>query len=53
MNPSAAREIDLDQMEQRPATNGIEVVLCDVFGTVVDWRGSLVCQIEELSDRRG
>lgn len=32
---------------------GIDVVLCDVFGTVVDWRGSLIRQLEELSDRRG
>jgi 2-haloacid dehalogenase len=31
----------------------IEVVLCDVFGTVVDWRGSLTRQIEALCDNRG
>jgi 2-haloacid dehalogenase len=29
------------------------VVLCDVFGTIVDWRGSLIRQLEKLSDRRG
>ncbi len=51
MNPSAASEID--RLGQRPVANDIEVVLFDVFGTVVDWRGSLICQLEELSDRRG
>lgn len=53
MNPSAAGEIDVDQLEQRQPANGIEVVLCDVFGTVVDWRGSLIRQLETLSDSRG
>lgn len=52
MNPSA-RETDLDQLKQPRAAAGIEVVLCDVFGTVVDWRGSLIRQLETLSGRRG
>jgi 2-haloacid dehalogenase len=53
VNPSAASESDLDQTEQRQVANGIEVVLCDVFGTVVDWRGSIIRQLETLSNRRG
>ena len=53
MNPSAASESDLDQTEQRQIAKGIEVLLCDVFGTVVDWRGSLIRQLEGLSHRRG
>lgn len=31
----------------------VEVLLCDVFGTVVDWRGSLIRQLQELSRLRG
>ena len=53
MNPSAASESDLDQTEHRRIANGIEVLLCDVFGTVVDWRGSLIRHLERLSHRRG
>ena len=52
VNPSAVSEIGSDQIEQRPIADGIEVILCDVFGTVVDWRGSLISQIERLSDSR-
>lgn len=51
MNPRVARE--LNRIDQRTVANSIEVVLCDVFGTVVDWRGSLIRQLETLSDRRG
>jgi 2-haloacid dehalogenase len=51
MNECVAGE--LNQIDQREVANGIEVVLCDVFGTVVDWRGSLIRQLETLSDRRG
>ncbi len=51
MDPSAASESDLDQTER--LADGVEVVLCDVFGTVVDWRGSVVRQLETLSDLRG
>jgi 2-haloacid dehalogenase len=32
---------------------GIEVVLCDVFGTVVDWRGSLIRHLDTLRRSRG
>lgn len=53
MNPSAANEIDLHEIEQRRVADGVEVVLCDVFGTVVDWRGSLIRQLGTLSDSRG
>ncbi len=52
VNPYTASEIDLDQMEQGRPADGIEVILCDVFGTVVDWRGSLIRQLEEFSERR-
>lgn len=53
MSPSYTRGIDPDETGQRQVAKGVEVVLCDVFGTVVDWRGSIVRQLEELSDRRG
>lgn len=53
MNPSAAIKSELDRTDQRQVASGVEVVLCDVFGTVVDWRGSLIRQLEALCDRRG
>ena len=31
----------------------VEVLLCDVFGTVVDWRGSVSRQVAAISDERG
>ena len=31
----------------------VEVLLFDVFGTVVDWRGSVIRQLEAISSRRG
>ena len=31
----------------------VEVLLCDVFGTVVDWRGSMSRQLDDLSRARG
>ena len=30
----------------------VEVVLSDVFGTVVDWRGSLIRQLEAMIDSK-
>jgi 2-haloacid dehalogenase len=53
VEPSAANEIDVVQPEQRQVADDIEVLLCDVFGTVVDWRGSLIRQLVALSDSRG
>ncbi len=51
MNTPSASELDVDQSEQ--VADRIEVVLCDVFGTVVDWRGSIIRQLETMSDSRG
>ncbi len=44
----------MSEFNQTPrVADAIEVVLCDVFGTVVDWRGSLIRQLEAFSRSRG
>lgn len=35
------------------ALAGVKAVLFDTFGTVVDWRGSLIAQAEAFGRRRG
>ena len=44
---------DPNQQERQALAGVVEVLLFDVFGTVVDWRGSLTRQLETLSNRRG
>ncbi len=44
---------DPDQEERQRLPDVVEVLLFDVFGTVVDWRGSLIRQLETLSNLRG
>ena len=39
--------------ERQQVADVVEVLLFDVFGTVVDWRGSLIRQLETLSNLRG
>ena len=53
MNSPTHRNSDLDQQGRQQLTGNIEVLLFDVFGTVVDWRGSLIRQLETLSGLRG
>lgn len=53
VNLSVGEESDLDRTERPQLADTIEVLLCDVFGTVVDWRGSLIRHLEALRDHRG
>src|SRR5580698_8306225 len=40
--------------EKTPAKNGAtDVLLFDIFGTVVDWRASLISQFQQFGRRRG
>ena len=50
MNPSTTSG---SESGRRPPPGDVEVLLFDVFGTVVDWRGSLIRQLEEFGNLRG
>ena len=47
------RNVSDTQPDAASQWDDVEVLLFDVFGTVVDWRGSLIRQLESLSSRRG
>src|SRR5438067_3183431 len=36
-----------------PRVASVRALVFDVFGTVVDWRGSVAAQVEELAGRKG
>jgi 2-haloacid dehalogenase len=53
MNSPTTIDSDLDQTERHQLADETEVLLFDVFGTVVDWRGSLIRQLETLRGQNG
>jgi len=45
-----AREAASSQSAASPAAqaNGVRILVFDTFGTVVDWRGSVIAELEKL-----
>jgi len=41
------------RMPAQPGKNGIKALLFDVFGTLVDWRGSIAREVQAILAPRG